>query len=41
MLADELAKQHDPTYRRKAGKIIRVEKLDQTMRRIMFVINER
>jgi large subunit ribosomal protein L47 len=41
VLADELAKQHDPTYRLKGGKIIRAEKLDQTMRRIMFVINER
>jgi hypothetical protein len=40
-LADELAQEHDPTYERKAGKIRRVEKLEQTMRRIMFVINER
>lgn len=41
VLADELAMEFDPTYRRKAGKIRRVEKLQQTMRRILFVIQER
>ena len=41
VLADEMAKNHNPSYQRKAGKIRRVEKLDQTMSRILHVINER
>lgn len=41
VLADELAMDYDPTYTRKAGKIRRYEKLQLTMRRILFVITER
>jgi len=41
VLADELAQEHDPTYVRKSGKIRRVEKLQQTMSRILHVIAER
>lgn len=41
VLADELAQEHDPTYIRKSGKIRRVEKLQQTMSRILHVIAER
>jgi hypothetical protein len=41
VLADELALEHDPTYVRKGGKIRRVEKLQQTMSRILHVIGER
>lgn len=41
VLADELALEHDPTHVRKAGKIRRVEKLQQTMSRILHVIAER
>lgn len=41
VLADELAMEHDPTYVRKGGKIRRVEKLQQTMSRILHVIGER
>lgn len=41
VLADELAQEHDSTYVRKGGKIRRVEKLQQTMSRILHVIHER
>ena len=41
VLADELALEHDPSYIRKGGKIRKVEKLQKTMSRILFVINER
>lgn len=41
MLADELAMEHNASYVRKAGKIRRVEKLEQTMSRILHVIGER
>ena len=33
--------EHDRTYQRKAGKIPQLDKLKQTMSRILFVINER
>jgi hypothetical protein len=41
VLADELAMEMDPSYVRKGGKIKRVDKVQQTMRRILYVINER
>jgi hypothetical protein len=31
--------EHDPSYQRKAGKITQLDKLKQTMSRILFVIN--
>ena len=36
-----MAKEHDPSYRRKANKIPKIDKLDQSMSRILHVINER
>lgn len=41
VLADELAQEHDVAYVRKGGKIRRVEKLQQTMSRILHIIQER
>lgn len=41
VLADELAMEQNASYVRKAGKIRRIEKLEQTMSRILHVIAER
>jgi hypothetical protein len=38
VLADEMAMEYDPSYIRKGGRIRRVEKIQLTMRRILFVI---
>jgi len=34
-----MAMEHDRTYQRKAGKITQLDKIKQTMSRILFVIN--